>query len=297
MASLRDIRKHIKAVKNIKQITYAMKMVASARIKKAQNQILTFKPYVKYLEDVIISLKHEMEEDDIKRLNLHRFLERDEFRSSIGLVVVSGDKGLCGSFNNSILNSALKFIKENRDKKVYIITVGKKSTDFLKKLKDVEVYYQLVNIFPKVNYTHATLLTSKIIEMYDKYQLDELRLIYSEFKSMINQEIRNIVLLPVIKYIEKSSSEKKFHDYIFEPDKITLLNNLIPKYLNIEIFRMLLENQASELAARMNAMELASKNASELIDELTLKMNKLRQAQITTELTEIVSGANAVKAE
>ena len=294
MASLRDIRKHIKAVKNIKQITYAMKMVSSARIKKAQSQILSFKPYVKYLEELIISLKNEMMEDDIRSAPLYRFLQRDKEQFALGLVVVSGDKGLCGSFNNQIINSALKFIKQNKDKKIYIITVGKKSTDFFKKLKATEVYYQMCNIFPKANYTHSTLLTSKIIEMYDKYHLDEVRLIYSEFRSMIKQEIKNMTLLPIINYIEKTSAEKKFDDFYFEPDKKTLLENLVPKYINVEVFRMLLENQASELAARMNAMELASKNAGELIEELTLKMNKLRQAQITTELNEIVSGANAI---
>lgn len=294
MASLRDIRKHIKAVKNIKQITYAMKMVSSARIKKAQSQILSFKPYVSHLEEVIISLKNELMEDDIKSSRLSKFFKRDTKKSDIGIVIVSGDKGLCGSFNNQIINYALKFIKQNKDKKIHIITVGKKSTDFFKKAKDLEVYYQMHNIFPKVNYTHASLLTSKIIEMYDKYQLDEIRLIYSEFKSMIKQEIKNITLLPIINYIEKNSAEKKFDDFYFEPDKKTLLENLVPKYINVEVFRMLLENQASELAARMNAMELASKNAGELIEELTLKMNKLRQAQITTELNEIVSGANAI---
>lgn len=294
MASLRDIKKHIKAVKNIKQITYAMKMVSSARIKKAQSQILSFKPYVKHLEEVIISLKNEMTEDDINSASLYRFLKRDTKQSAVGLVIVSGDKGLCGSFNNQIINSALKFIKQNKDKKIYIITVGKKSTDFFKKLKNAEIYYQMYNIFPKANYTHSTVLTSKIIEMYDKYHLDEVRLIYSEFKTMIKQEIKDITLLPVINYIENKTDERKFEDFYFEPDKKTLFENLIPKYINVEVFRMLLENQASELAARMNAMELASKNAGELIEELTLKMNKLRQAQITTELNEIVSGANAI---
>lgn len=294
MASLRDIRKHIKAVKNIKKITYAMKMVSSARIKKAQNQILSFKPYASHLEDVIVSLKNEMDEDDVKNSKLYRFLRRSVNTFSMGIVVVSGDKGLCGSFNNSIINSAVKFIKQNKEKKIYLITVGKKSTDFFKKIKDMEVYYQTYNIFPKVNYIHSSLITSKIIKMYDKYNLDEVRLIYSEFKSMVKQEIKNITLLPVIDYIEENYSERLFEDFYFEPQKKELLENLIPKYINVNIFRMLLENQASELAARMNAMELASKNAGELIEELTLRMNKLRQAQITTELSEIVSGANAI---
>lgn len=294
MSSIRDIRKHISAVKNIKQITYAMKMISSARIKKAQNQILSFKPYSEYLEKVVFSLEGEFGEDDIKKSPLYRFLRRDDKTKSIGIVVISGDKGLCGSFNNLILNRALKLIKENMDKKIYLILVGKKSVDFFKKLKDIEIYYQMANIFPKVDYKHSSILSSKIIECYDKYNLDEVKVVYSEFKSLIKQEFKTVTLLPVIKSVSTEGHKKDIGDFYFEPDKKLLLENLIPKYINISVLKMLLENQTSELSARMNAMELASKNASELIDFLTLKMNKLRQAQITTELNEIISGANSI---
>jgi F-type H+-transporting ATPase subunit gamma len=294
MASLRDIKKRIQAVKNIRQITYAMKMVASARIKKAQTQILSFKPYINYLEDIIFSLKDEMTSDDFKSNNLYRFSEREEKSNAIGIVVVSGDKGLCGSFNTSVINSTIKFIKNNREKKIYLITVGKKAYDFFKKSKDIEIYYQIYNIFPKSNYTHASLISSKVIEAYDSFKLDEVYLIYGEFKSMLKQEIKTKLLLPISVDDENKKMKKDFIDFNFEPDKETLLENLIPKYINMEVYRLLLESQASELASRMNAMELASKNAAELMDELTLAMNKLRQSQITTELTEIVSGANAI---
>lgn len=295
MPSLRDIRKHIKAVKNIKQITYAMKMVASARIKKAQNQILSFKPYVNYLEDVIASLSSQFDDENLLKYDFSRFLKRDFKSGNIGLVVVSGDKGLCGSFNNNILLHAIKFIKSNNDKNFYLISVGKKSVDFLKKISNINIYYQISNIFPKVNYIHALLLAEKVIEMYDKYNLENVYIIYMEFKSLLKQELKNISILPLLNYFNNNNQNRNSDNFIFEPSKEELLNNLIPKYINIEILRILLENQASELASRMNAMEQASKNASELIDELTVKMNKLRQAQITTELNEIVSGANAIK--
>lgn len=294
MASLRDIKKRIQAVKNIKQITYAMKMVASARIKKAQTQILGFKPYINYLENIIFSLKDEMTSDDFKSNNLYRFSERDEKSNAIGIVVVSGDKGLCGSFNTSVINSTIKFIKNNREKKIYLITVGKKAYDFFKKSKDIEIYYQIYNIFPKSNYTHAALIASKVIEAYDSFKLDEVYLIYGEFKSMLKQEIKTKLLLPISVDDGNKKMKKDIIDFNFEPDKETLLENLIPKYINMEVYSLLLESQASELASRMNAMELASKNAAELMNELTLTMNKLRQSQITTELTEIVSGANAI---
>jgi|YNPMSStandDraft_2_1061718.scaffolds.fasta_scaffold00087_26 F-type H+-transporting ATPase subunit gamma len=295
MPSLRDIRKHIKAVKNIKQITYAMKMVASARIKKAQNQILSFKPYSNYLEDVISDLSSEFDDEKLYMYDFSRFLKRRENTGNIGIVVVSGDKGLCGAFNNNILLNSIRFIKSNNNKNIYLIAVGKKSVDFFKKLKNINLYYQISNIFPKVNYTHAFLLGQKVIEMYDKYNLESVYFIYMEFKSILKQELKNVSILPIVKNSKTQVQNKRSNDvFIFEPSKKDLLENLIPKYINIEIFRILLENQASELASRMNAMEQASKNASELIDELTVKMNKLRQAQITTELNEIISGANAI---
>jgi len=295
MPSLRDIRKHIKAVKNIKQITYAMKMVASARIKKAQNQILSFKPYSNYLEDVISDLSSEFDDEKLYMYDFSRFLKRRENTGNIGIVVVSGDKGLCGAFNNNILLNSIRFIKSNKNKNIYLIAVGKKSVDFFKKLKNINLYYQISNIFPKVNYTHAALLGQKVIEMYDKYNLESVYFIYMEFKSILKQELKNVSILPIVNNSKTQLQNKRSSDvFIFEPSKKDLLENLIPKYINIEIFRILLENQASELASRMNAMEQASKNASELIDELTVKMNKLRQAQITTELNEIISGANAI---
>jgi F-type H+-transporting ATPase subunit gamma len=295
MPSLRDIRKHIKAVKNIKQITYAMKMVASARIKKAQNQILSFKPYSNYLADVISDLSSEFDDEKLYMYDFSRFLKKREDTGNIGIVVVSGDKGLCGAFNNNILLNSIRFIKSNSNKNIYLIAVGKKSVDFFKKLKNINLYYQISNIFPKVNYTHAALLGQKVIEMYDKYNLESVYFIYMEFKSILKQELKNVSILPIVNNSKTQLQNKRSSDvFIFEPSKKDLLENLIPKYINIEIFRILLENQASELASRMNAMEQASKNASELIDELTVKMNKLRQAQITTELNEIISGANAI---
>lgn len=293
MASLRDIRKHIKAVKNIKQITYAMKMISSARIKKAQNQVMSFRPYMNYLGEVISSLRSEMNEDDIKNEELKNYLKPGN-KDTIGLIVISGDKGLCGAFNTTIINSAIKFIKNNQDKKIYLITVGKKATDFFKRIRsnNIYVYYEMYNIFPKVSYTHASLLSSKVLEIHKRFNPASINFIYMEFRSMIKQELKNISLLPLVDFTENN---RKTTDYIFEPEKDLLLVNLIPKYINMKIYSVLIENQISELVSRMNSMELASKNAGELVDELTIKMNKLRQAQITTELTEIVSGANAIQ--
>ncbi len=293
MPSLRDIKRRISAVKGIKQITYAMKMVASARIKKAQHQILSLKPYVSSLEDIIFTLRNEMSEDDFKASFSYRFFHREK-GNNIGLVVVSGDKGLCGSYNNSIILKAVRFIKENRDKEIHIICVGKKVASFFRKVKDVSVEYNMVSIFPKVSYSHAYILSDEIIKMYDKYNLEKLFFIYGEFKNLLVQEIKTCVFLPLEDFFKTKKADKSSDFFIFEPDKTYILERLIKKYITSEVYRFLLENQASELAARMNAMDLANKNAGEIVDELTVKMNKLRQARITTELSEIVSGANAV---
>lgn len=293
MPSLRDIRKRILAVKNIKQITYAMKMVASARIKKAQNQLLSLRPYVLLLEEVISTLKLELSEDDFKTSPSYRFFHQ-ESKGEIAIVVITADKGLCGSFNAQILARAVKLIKENSEKKIHLIAVGRKGVEFFKKLKGVSLDYQLSGIFPKVSYSHAAILSSEIIKLYDTYKLEKVYVIYGEFKNMLTQRIREVVFLP-LKDTFTQVDEKKLKDYfLYEPDKHTILEGLIAKYINTGVYRFLLETQASELAARMNAMENANKNAGELVEHLTVTLNKLRQAQITKELTEIVNGANAV---
>ncbi len=294
MPSLRDVKKRITAVKNIKQITYAMKMVASAKIKKAQTQILSLKPYVSSLEDIMATFKNEMAEEDYVSSNAYRFFSKDKLSNSIGIVVISPDKGLCGSYNNSIILKAIKLIKENNDKKIHLICVGKKAVDFFKKINGINIEYTMVSIFPKVSYSHAYILSDEIIKMYDKYNLEKVYCVYGEFKNILVQEIKASIFLPLVDFFSTKKLEKTSEFFIFEPDKKQVLDRLINKYINIEIYRFLLESQASELSARMNAMELANKNASELSEELVLKMNKLRQAQITTELAEIVGGANAV---
>lgn len=295
MPSLRDIRKHISSVKSIKQITYAMKMVAAARIRRAQSAMLAARPFAIKMQEMISNLYGEMQEDDFKNGKFYSFFSNENPDENIGLVLITADKGLCGSFNANLIKKAVAFLKENQDKKIYFISVGKKGRDFIRRIKglNIEFYYEMVGIFPKVNYTHSSLLSEKIIKMYQEKKLSKVVIIYNEFKSMIQQQLVEKVFLP----LEKSISEKKvkMEDFSFEPKKCLLLEGLIVRYINSQIYRILLESQAAELSARMNAMENASKNAAELIDSLTLKMNKTRQAMITTELNEIVSGANALE--
>lgn len=297
MASLRDIRKHISSVKSIKQITYAMKMVAAARIKRAQNSILASRPFAREMEHMIADLYSEMETEDFNASPAHALFEARKDARAVGLVLIASDKGLAGSFNTNLLKNALAWLRANKGKKVYAICVGRKSRDFLKRLKglDLEVVSEMVGIFPKVSYVHANLLSEHISKLYADRGVESVTLVYNEFKSMIAQRVVNVGLLPLKRHIlEMSGQPGGFKDFDFEPDKIKLLESLLPRYIGAQLYRILLESQAAELAARMNAMESASKNASELIEGLTLKLNKMRQAMITTELNEIVSGAEAL---
>ncbi|MBI4802581.1 MAG: ATP synthase F1 subunit gamma [Elusimicrobia bacterium] len=301
MASLRDIRKHISSVKNIKQITYAMKMVAAARIKRAQNAILASRPFAVEMKQLIADLYCELESEDFKASPVYNLFAARRQARSAALVLITSDKGLAGSFNTNLLKSALAWLKENSGKKIYAVCVGKKSRDFLKRLKglDIEIAHEMVGIFPKVGYVHANLLAENIAGLYSNPDVESVTLVYNEFKSLLAQRIVSVGLLPLERHILVGAGagdwgKREFRDFDFEPDKIKLLEALLPRYLDAQLYRVLLESQAAELAARMNAMESASKNAAEIIESLTLKLNKMRQTMITTELNEIVSGAEAL---
>jgi len=297
MASLRDIRKHIASVKSIKQITYAMKMVAAARIKRAQNSILASRPFALEMDRLIADLYCELGEDDLAGTKARELFCERPAGGPLCLVLVTADKGLCGSFNTNLLKAAAAWLKANRGRKIYAVAVGRKGRDFLKRLKglDLELVHEMVGIFPKAGYVHAQLLSDAVLKLYGERPVEQVTLIYNEFKSMVTQKIVTDQLLPLKSHILACGSKGSLSaDFAFEPRKAELLGALLPRHLGAQLYRTLLESQAAELAARMSAMEAASKNASELIDGLTLKMNKTRQAMITTELNEIVSGAEAL---
>ena len=296
MASLRDIRKHISSVKSIKQITYAMKMVAAARIKRAQNSILAARPFAIEMDRLIEDLYCELGEEDLSGTPARELFEERPAGGPLCLVLITADKGLCGSFNTNLLKTAAAWLKENRGRKLRVIAVGRKGRDFLRRLKglDLEVAYELVGIFPKAAYMHAQLLADEILKLYAGSSVESVTLVYNEFKSMMAQRIVSDRLLPLKTHIACAGKTRPSGvDFSFEPGKKELLGELLPRHICAQLYRTLLESQAAELAARMNAMEAASKNATELIEGLTLKMNKTRQAMITTELNEIVSGSEA----
>ncbi len=298
MASLRDIKKNIASIKSIKQITYAMKMVAAARIKRAQGAILASRPFAREMERLIEDLYLELGSDDLSGTRARELFEERPAGGTLALVLVTADKGLCGSFNTNLLKAAAAWLKANRGRKICVVVVGRKGRDFLHRLKglDLELVHEMVGIFPKAGYVHARMLSEAILKLYAERPVESVTLIYNEFKSMMTQNIVTGQLLPLKRSILEKAPEEQHQAgvFSFEPDKAGLLDALIPRHINAQLYRTLLESQAAELAARMNAMESASKNATELIDGLTLKMNKTRQAMITTELNEIVSGAEAL---
>jgi len=274
-----------------------MKMVAAARIKKAQGSILAARPFAVEMDRLIADLYRELGEEDLSGTPARELFEERPAGGPLCLVLVTADKGLCGSFNTNLLKAAAAWLKENRGRKICVMAVGRKGRDFLRRLKglDLEIKHELIGVFPKAGYVHAQLLADAIITLYHAVPVQSVTLIYNEFKSMMAQRIVTDRLLPLKSHISGAAAVRPGGgDFSFEPDKKELLSALLPRHLTAQLYRTLLESQAAELAARMNAMESASKNATELIEGLTLKMNKTRQAMITTELNEIVSGSEAL---
>jgi len=301
MPSLRDVKKHISAVTSIKQITYAMKMVAAARIKKAQDSIIASRPYAIEMGKLMSDLYGEFTEEDCLGKKAELFFAKRQKGEKV-LLLITADKGLCGAFNTSVMKAAIKWIRANMDSRVHVLAVGKKGIDLVRRLKkaDVQLYSELAGIFPKAKYAHAEMLYEKLFELFQKPEIQNVTMIYNTFVSRASQAVIVKELLPLTDYIENGAGkteedEKKGNsEFFFEPEKSEIFDALIPRHITVQIYRALLESQAAELAARMSAMEAASENASELIEGLTLKMNKTRQSIITTELTEIVSGAEAL---
>ncbi|MDE2291515.1 MAG: ATP synthase F1 subunit gamma [Elusimicrobia bacterium] len=298
MASLREIRRKIKSVKSTQQITKAMKMVAAARMRKAQTAILSSRPFAERLEAAVSDLAR-LEAADERAAGspeLHRYFDRRE-TGRVGLLLVTADKGLCGSFNANILRQAAQWLRARRGegKAVVVSVVGRKGRDLLARLRDegVEKAHELVGIFPKTTFAHAELAAAPLLERFERGELESVTLLTTEFHSVVSQKVSEKALLPVARPAagEPSAAAAGFK---FEPAREKLLDALLPRHAKAQVYRALLESQAAELAARMNAMDSASKNAAELISGLTLWMNRTRQAIITRELMEIVSGAEAL---
>lgn len=285
MATLREIRRRINSISSTQQITRAMKMVAAAKLRKAQEQIFAARPYAYKIDEMIRHLITQLESVENPLLAIRP-------SQRITLVVVTSDRGLCGSFNSNIIKRTLLQINEHRDKEVSLICIGRKGYDFFRK-RNYSIENHYINIFNQLEYLMAQEITAYLVKQYSQQKTDMVEVVYNEFKNAIQQTIIVEKYLPLT--TEEFSGEMKSVDYIFEPDKMILLDSLLPKHLNLQSWRILLESNTAEQGARMTAMESATDNAGELISDLTLHYNKARQANITREISEIVGGAEALK--
>ena len=285
MPSLKQIKRRIGSVTSTQQITRAMKMVAAARLRRAQENIIKARPYSLKLRQVIRELAARTDR------SIHPLLD-ERSAKNVAIVVVTGDRGLCGSFNTNIIREAQKVIEEESEAKVSLITVGRKGTDFFAR-RNFDIAESLSNFFNVLHFSHAAKLGQLIVQGYQQRGLDRVYLVYNEFKSAIQQFAIREQLLPIIP--DEFEVGESHTDFIFEPSELQILDAILPQYINIQLWRVLLESYAAEMGARMTAMENATESAAELIDMLTLHYNKARQAAITKELLEVVSGAESLK--
>jgi len=286
MSTLRDIKRRINSVRNTQQITKAMKMVAASRLRRAQETILASRPYALKMLEVLASLS--------LRTNpgAHPLLEVRE-PHKVDLLVISSDRGLCGAFNANIIRRAEAFMRENPDWEFTLHVIGRKANDYFKR-RDYNIRKVSLNILQDTSFAHAAVMGTDIVDSFLKKEYDQVFVVYNEFKSAIAQRVVVEQLLP-IKPLDISEEDYFPVEYTFEPSEEVLLEELLPRHINVQVYRILLESAASEHGARMTAMESATKNASEMIDKLTLVYNRSRQAAITKELIEVVSGKEAMK--
>jgi F-type H+-transporting ATPase subunit gamma len=283
MANIRDIRRRIRSAKNIQQITRAMKFVSAARLRKAQERVIAARPYAQQMLAVLNSLAARVPEQGHPLL-AHRDGNRIE------LVVITADKGLCGAYNTNILKRALEFFLEHAAASVDFNILGKRGRDFFRR-RSYTVRHEAINVLQKPSFADAAAIARDIIEEFVQGRKDQVWLLYNEFKSVVHQRVVVEPLLPIKKIV--GLEEARLVEYLYDEPPMQIFNHLLPHHVESQVFRALLEAAASEQGARMTAMDAATKNASEMIDSLTLYANKVRQAGITKELIEVVSGAAA----
>ena len=293
MANLLDIRRRIKSVKNTQQITKAMKMVSAAKLKRAQDRVINARPFADKMNQVLSELASQTTED------FHHPLLDQRGDERYLVVLVTADKGLCGAFNANLIKAAQAFIKENPEKQIEWMTVGRKGRDFYRRRGNIVSEYIGLTGKGRVEFSEALEVAHDVIRRFTEDEgIDKVFLIFAEFKSVLTQRIVTEQLLPISKTVDATDADSeqiaKAKDYIYEQPPAEIFSRLLPRLVETQIFRSLLESIASEQGARMTAMDAASKNAGDLISSLTLNMNRVRQAAITREIIEIVSGAAAL---
>jgi F-type H+-transporting ATPase subunit gamma len=283
MPALIDIRRRIRSVKSTQQITKAMKMVSAAKLRRAQEAMFAARPYARKMLEVLNSLAARANPD------AHPLLEQRGHDRAL-LVVVTADKGLCGAFNANIIRTAARFVADRRERGVELSLVGRKGRDAFKR-RGLKLRSERVGVFQALRYATARELAQELTRAFVAREVDEVFLAYNEFKSVIQQRIVVDRLLPIERHALRP--EQPSSDYLYEPGPAAIFDSLLPRHVEVQVWRALLESHAAEQGARMTSMDSATNNASEMIDRLTLYMNKVRQAAITKEIIEVVSGAGA----
>lgn len=283
MANTRDLKNRIESIKNTKQITNAMKMVAASKLRKSQDRILNARPYANYIDIMLRTLKMR------NKSNLHKILNNKISNDKELLVIITADRGLCGGFNALIIKEGLNYLQANQN--VDLLCIGKKGYDFFKKT-EYKVIDKYLGLFNDMEFSSSKSIALNILKRFINDEYGKINILFNEFKSVIQNDIVTKQLLPII---PNESDVVNNTDFVYEPDENTIVEELGKKYVDVELWRMLLESSAAEQGSRMTAMDNATENASDLIDHLTLQYNRVRQASITTEIIEIASGAEAIK--
>lgn len=289
MPTLRDIQRRIRSVQSTQKITRAMKLVAAAKLRRAQERILAARPYAGKMSELLGNLVSAASgSDEIQ----HPLLEQREGPRR-QIVIITADKGLAGAFNANVIRRALEFVRQSNTAEVTLVVVGRKARDFYRR-RPWTIKRDMIGFWDRLAYTHAAELADYFMRQYLDGEVDEVHLVYNEFRSVAVQRPVREQLLPIPRKAE-GEADTAAVDYLYEPNPKAILDELLPRHVRTQVFRALMESLAGEYGARMTAMEAATKNAKEMIDVLTIQYNKARQEKITKELLDIVGGAEALK--
>jgi F-type H+-transporting ATPase subunit gamma len=287
MATLRDIRRRIRSVESTQKITRAMKLVAAAKFRRAQERVLSARPYATKMAELLSSLGRRAEGEAHPLL-----VRRPPVRKR--LVIITADKGLCGAFNSNILRASLAFLREQGETSITLVVVGKKARDFYRR-RPYQIKSEMLGFFDRLAYSHAQELAGGLMQEYLTGEVDEVHLMYNEFRSVAVHRVKREQLLPIEPAEAAEGQGEAAGDYIYEPSPEAILAALLPRHVTTQVYRALMESVAGEYGARMTAMEAATQNAKEMIGVLTIQYNKARQERITKELLDIVGGAEALR--
>ncbi len=285
MQGLRDIKRRIKSVRNTQQITSAMHMVAAAKLRSTQDMVDAIKPFVSELEGTIADIMR------VTHMPVHPFFSGNE-KGQTGIIVISGEKGLCGAYNGNVIRYTLRLIEEKQDSG--LVCVGRKARDFFAR-RNYDIMAEYINLPDKPRFRTAIEIAENVIELYNNGIFKEVYLIYTDFLSVLKQKPQVLKVLPIERELFNIKEKRDKNIFIYEPSPDVVLGKLLPRYVDTQFYRGLVVSKVSEYAARMNAMNSATDNAEEMLEDLTLQYNRARQADITQELSEIVGGAEALK--